>query len=261
MSRLLITGAAGRFGAVMRSGLARADRELVLTDIVPIEGAPQGSLVTTGDLSDLGVALEIVRDVDVVVHTAGIPDEAPFDQLLRSNIEATFNVFEAARLNGVRRVIFTSSAHVVGLYARDEPVDEFAPVRPDSLYGATKAFGEAIGRLYADKHGLEVACIRIGSFRPEPEDRRQLSTWLSPRDAVQLVDRCIGAERLSFSIVYGISANAERWWSDSTANELGYHPVDDGQAFAARIRQQGPEPGALWQGGIFAEPDYRGGAG
>jgi uronate dehydrogenase len=261
MSRVLITGAAGRFGAVIAGGLGKAGRELVLTDIVAIPAAPEGAEVTRGDLSDLATAVELVRDVETVVHTAGIPDEAPFDELLRANIQATYNVFEAARLNRVPRVIFTSSAHVVGFYPRGQAVDELSPVRPDSVYATTKVFGEALGRLYAEKFGLEVICLRLGSFRPVPENRRQLSTWLSPRDAVQLVERCIEADPASFSIVYGISSNASAWWTDGSAERIGFRPIDSADDHEGATPVEGPEQGAAWQGGIFAEPDYRGGAG
>lgn len=258
MARVLITGAAGRFGAVIRKGLGDAGHHVYLTDLVPIEGEP-GS--TQGDLADLSVALRVVRDADVVVHTAGIPDEAPFERLLTSNMLATHNVFEAARVNGVPRVVFASSAHVIGLYPRTQPLDELVPPRPDSLYGVTKVFGEALGRLYAEKFGLEVICLRIGSFRPRPEDVRQLSTWLSPRDAVHLVDRCIEAAPAGFSIVYGVSANTGRWWTDATAGRIGYAPVDDAETFRAQVDGARPQPGASFQGGIFSEPNYRGGAG
>lgn len=261
MNRVLITGAGGRFGAVMRTGLARPGRIIHSSDIVAIPEAADGELVSRGDLSDLGVALEVVRDVDAVLHTAGIPDEAPFDDLMESNIRATYNVFEAARRNGVPRVIFTSSAHVVGFYPRSQPVDEHDPPRPDSLYGVTKVFGEGIGSLYSSKYGLDVACLRIGSFRKEPEDTRQLSTWLSPRDAVHLVDRCLDAERLGFTIVYGLSDNSTKWWSDSTSHILGFHPVDDAADFAQAVHDAEPRSGDAWQGGIFAEQSYEGGAG
>lgn len=258
MHRVLITGAAGRLGQVMRRGLAKPGRHLNLTDMTSVDGDIPA---VVGDLSDMDFALSVVRDVDAVLHSAGIPDEAPFDELVAANVRATYNVFEAARVNDVPRVIFASSAHVVGFYPRDQVVDPSSPVRPDTVYGATKAFGEALGSLYADKHGLEVASLRIGSFRPSPENRRQLSTWLSERDAVQLVERCLTVPTLGHTIVYGVSANKHRWWSDAGWEQVGFVPVDDGQDYASQIPEELDEQGARWHGGVFAEQTYSGGAG
>jgi uronate dehydrogenase len=258
MPDVLITGAAGRLGSVLREGLRDRVGKLHLTDLRPLQAEAPNEHVTTGDLTDLHTALRIVQGVDAVVHTAGIPDEAPFEDLLDANVRSTYHVFEAARRNGVPRIIFTSSAHVVGFYPRDTTVDEHAPLRPDSLYGATKAFGEALARLYTDKYGIQTACLRIGSFRPAPEDDRQLSTWLSPRDAVQLVERCLAAHPLGHAIIYGVSRNRDRWWRDRDSARIGYQPIDDAAHHHPSSRA---DPGQRWQGGIFATPDYRGGAG
>jgi uronate dehydrogenase len=255
---VLLTGAAGRLGSVLRRGLRDRVRKLLLTDLRPGDA---GDEVILGDLADLDFALSVVRGVDAVVHTAGIPDEAPFEALLDANIRATYHVFEAARRNGVPRVVFASSAHVVGFYPPDATVDHRSPLRPDTRYGASKAFGEAVARLYADKYGLEVACLRIGSFRPAPEDHRQLSTWLSPRDAVHLVECCLTAEPLGFAVVYGASANRRRWWRDDDAARIGFRPVDDAEEYAGRLPATADAAAPAWQGGVFADPDYRGGAG
>lgn len=265
MSSVLITGAAGRLGSILRTGLRRPDRQLHLTDVRPLAAGHDAESTSVGDLADLDTALRIVNGVDVVVHSAGIPDEAPFEALLDANIRATYHVFEAARRNGIRRIIYASSHHVIGFHPRGVRVSEHTAVRPDTLYGATKVFGEGLARLYADKYGLDVACLRIGSFRDEPENHRQLSTWLSPRDAVQLVERCIIAEPFGYAVLYGVSANHRRWWYDHHSERLGYHPADDAEQYAPRFPEppptQQPAPSDAVQGGVFAADDYHGGAG
>jgi uronate dehydrogenase len=259
MTRIVITGASGRLGSTLATGLTRSDRTLTLADKVrPASPDSSGEFVQI-DLTDLDDVIELCRGVDTVVHTAGIPDEAPFDDLLDANIRTTYNVFEAARICKVRRVIYASSAHVVGLYPRGQDLDENVAFAPDTVYGATKVFGESLGTLYSAKHGLEVISLRIGSFRARPEDPRQLFTWLSPGDAVSLFDRCIDADISGHVVLYGISNNTHRWWHDAGSELIGYRPTDDAEPFSHRVRPK--DSGLLWQGGVFAEPGYLGGAG
>lgn len=258
MSKWLLTGAAGRLGAVLREGLGD-NRELSLTDCV--QGDPQAPhRFVLGDLASLDFAVEVTTGVDAIIHSAGIPDEAPFERLLESNIRATYNVFEAARINGVGRIVYASSAHVIGYHPVGEPVNEHSELRPDTVYATTKVFGEALARLYYDKHQIEVACLRIGSFRPAPENRRQLSTWLSGPDAVRLVRQCLEVETLGFAIVYGTSANSDRWWTDASAPRIGYQPQDDAADQPIPPMSE-TSSGVLRQGGVFAERGYLGGAG
>ncbi|MGE0212919.1 MAG: NAD-dependent epimerase/dehydratase family protein [Parvibaculaceae bacterium] len=264
--KLLITGAAGDIGRVLREGLAGRYELLRLADIVPQAPAAQGEECVTFDGNDLEATVDACRGMDCVVHLAGIPNEPEEDaweRLLRNNIVATRNVFEAARRTGVNRVVFASSNHVVGFLRREVMADARAEMRPDTLYGVTKVFGEAIGRLYADKYALSVACLRIGSFRARPEDRRQLATWLSHRDAVQLFRRCIEAPDYRFLIVYGVSDNATNFWSNAGLEWLGYAPKDRAEDLAASLAGA-PVEDALsrqFHGGSFCAIDFTGDAG
>ena len=234
-------------GGVLSRGLGG---ELRLLDIKPAPG------VDVVDLRNLGDVKRSFEGVDKVVHLGAIATEAPFGDILEHNIKGTYNVYEAARRQGVRRVVFASSNHATGMYPRSQQIGPEAPVRPDSYYGVSKVFGEALGRLYAEKWGLEVACIRIGSLLDRPQDRRHLSTWLSHRDAVALVRACLEAP-LRFTIVYGVSRVTPSWWDMSAARELGYEPVDDASAFAADVKSD-PSAHIDAQGGPFAAPDFTG---
>jgi uronate dehydrogenase len=194
-----------------------------------------------------------------VIHLAAITREAGFEDIFAGNITTTYSVFEAARRARVRRVVFASSHHVIGFYPRGETVGPDDPVRPDSFYGVSKVFGEALGRLYAEKYGLEVVCLRIGSFAERPTRARQLSIWLSPRDCLQLVRCCLDAPAVGFTVVYGASANTRGWWNDDAAATLGYHPRDNAEEFAAQVEDAPPgAPSRLadgLQGGSFVEND------
>lgn len=222
-----------------------------------------GEVVVPGSLESFEAVLEAVRGTDAVIHLGGIADEAPFDKLLEANIRGTYHVFEAARQLGVRRVIYASSNHVTGFYPVSKTLDGSSPPRPDSYYGVTKVFGEGLGRLYHDKWGLEVVNLRIGTFRRRPEDERQLSMWLSPRDGAELFRCAVVTSDVGYLTVYGCSANTRNWWDLTDAREsLGYIPVDDAEEYAEEVL--GSAAGSAInpstpQGGGFAHPDYRGG--
>jgi len=207
MNRILITGAAGVIGRTLRAGLRGRYPMLRLSDIAPLDPAAAGEEIVGADLTDLAAVEAAMRGVDCVVHLGAIPGEDIWDKILPNNVVGTWNVFEAARRQGVRRVIYASSHHAVGFYRRARPIDQTVVPRPDGVYGVSKVFGEAVGRLFADKHGLSVACLRIGAFRDKPIDRRLLHVWLSPRDAVHLVGCCIDAPDYHFVVVYGVSNN------------------------------------------------------
>ncbi|WP_262702680.1 MULTISPECIES: NAD-dependent epimerase/dehydratase family protein [Streptomyces] len=243
---VLLTGAAGGMGTLMRELLPPYGYQLRLLDQLPIEGEPDA---ITADLSDRDALREAVRGVDAIIHLAGISLEAPFEKILRANIEGTYNVYEAAREAGVRRIVFASSNHVVGFTPRpvgDDPLIPLdAPRRPDTYYGVSKAFGEDLAAFYWDKHGIETVAIRIGSCFPEPTTVRMLSIWMSPADGARLLHAALTAENVGCTTVYGSSANTRLWWDLSSARALGYEPQDDSEPYAAKlIAEQGElEPG------------------
>jgi len=256
-NRLLITGAAGKLGRHLRQALKPCCRTMVLTDVAPMEAPAENEEVREADLRDEAAALGLMRDVDAIVHLAGIIVEAPFDEILKSNIVGGYNVWEGARRAGVRRIVFASSCHAVGMYRRDERLDAQSPKRPDGFYGLSKAFTEDLARLYYDRHGIEAACLRIGSCLPEPVDARMLATWLSPDDLALLVSACLSVPYLGFAVVYGMSANAQTWWSNDSVDYLGYRPRDSAESFRGKISARpGPldrdDPQVIYQAGSFA---------
>jgi uronate dehydrogenase len=260
-TRILITGAAGEIGSTLRAGLSGAYEHLRLSDIRPLGQAGSREETVQADLTDYAAVAALMKDIDCVVHLGGVPREAPWEAILPNNIAATYNVFEAARANGVRRIVFASSNHTIGYYRVSNEIGVEEPMRPDSRYGVSKVFGEAVGRLYADKHGLSVACLRIGSFRQQPGDFRQLSTWVSPRDTVQLVRRCIDAEPFHFLVLYGVSANTRARWKNPNAALIGYRPEDNAEAHASRFpapHGDGTDPAVEFHGGPFCSLEFDG---
>ena len=253
--RVLLTGAAGNIGSCLRAGLGDELDELRLTDVR--EPDPPSDSFIAADLADGEAVMRAVEGVEAVVHLGAVRSEAPFDRLLGPNVVGTFNVLDAARRAGVRRVVFASSNHATGFYPVDERLTGAEPPRPDGLYGATKAFGEALARMYSDRFGLEVICLRIGSFGERPSGPQGLHMWLSPGDAVRLFRACLSADDVDFLTVYGVSANTRSWWDlGEAARLLGYEPQDDAERFAAEIEDTGPP--AAYQGGAFTDPGYGG---
>ncbi|NEA66085.1 NAD(P)-dependent oxidoreductase [Streptomyces sp. SID12488] len=238
---VLLTGAAGGLGTLMRDLLPSYGYELRLFDLLPIEGEPDA---ITADLTDSAALREAVRGVDAVIHLAGISLESSFEKILRANIEGTYNLYEAARQEGVGRIVFASSNHAVGFTPRPQGADPLIPVdtprRPDTFYGLSKSFGEDLAQLYWDRHGLETVSVRIGSCFPEPTSVRMLSLWMSPADGARLLHAALTAEEVGHTVVYGSSANTRLWWDLSTARALGYAPQDDSEPYAEKlIAEQG----------------------
>jgi len=228
LERVLITGAAGRIGSVLRERL-RGHAPLRLLDIRAMPSpAAAGEELVRADIRDAGAVAEAMAGCAAVVHLAGIPSEVGFEELLDTNIRGTYHVLEAARQSeACRRVILGSSNHVTGFYPADQTITALAPPRPDGLYGVSKAYGEVLGRLYHEKHGLEVVAIRIGSFAPRPTSPRHAHTWISPRDMTQLVLRCLEAPDVGWLVVYGTSDNGRSYWDDRDVwTRLGYAPED-----------------------------------
>ena len=260
--RVLITGAAGHIGRTACAGLAARGWKVRGLDKAPLDGVDGLSdPPVVADVTDAGALGRATEDVEAVVHLAGISTEAPFDEILDANIEGTFRVFDAARRSGVRRVVFASSNHAVGFVPRSALVTAEVPPRPDTYYGVSKVFGEALGRLMVDRYGMEVVCLRIGSWKQYPESVRELSTWISPADGVRLLAAALTAPDVGFAVVYGISANTRAWWDLAPARALGYLSVDDAEDYASRIPDADAEPDQSdpeWArlGGPFAGPAY-----
>jgi uronate dehydrogenase len=241
--RVLITGACGTIGTVLRPALREGVEELRLSDLYEPEGLVAPETYAHADLTDFEAVQRAVDGVDAVVHLGAVPNEAPFEQIAGPNLHGAFHIYEACRRAGVGRVVFASSNHATGMYPIGEPLDASVTPRPDGIYGATKVWGEALGRMFVDRFGLSVVCLRIGSFKARPEEERELSTWISHADGVRLVQAALSAD-VDFAIVYGASANTRRWWPADTL--IGFEPVDDAEAFAdglpasAYERQGGP---------------------
>ena len=261
MKTILITGAAGDVGSHLRRELAGRYR-LRLSDRKPIaELAPHEEFVGADIAATAGLDA-VVRGVDAIVHLGGFSVEGPWEAILQANIIGAHNVFEAARAAGVKRILFATSNHAVGFYRRDETIDHEVYPRPDSRYGVSKVFGEALGSLYADKYGMEVFNMRLGNVNPRPVDKRRLSIWISPRDLAQLVTIGIEHPGVRFEIVYGVSGNQRSWYDNSNAERLGYRPQDNSEAWAAEVlakEKPAADPRAeAYQGGNFVVAELGG---
>lgn len=254
--RLLLTGAAGGLGKVLRERLRENCDVLRLSDIQDLGAAGDGEEVQLADLADAVAVDDLVHGVDAIVHLGGYSVEGPFEPILQANIIGAFNLYEAARKHGVRRVIFASSNHVTGFYRQGETIDASHPPRPDGIYGLSKAFGEDLSRLYFDRYGIETACLRIGSSYPEPKDRRMLATWLSYGDLHRLVTACLTTPVLGHTIIFGMSDNSVTWWDNRLARHVGYRPLDSSDVFREAMYANTPapdlqDPAVQHQGGVF----------
>jgi uronate dehydrogenase len=252
---VLLTGAAGALGTWLRPHLAQRTGGLRSSDIRTFGPALAGETIVPADLSDAAAVDALVAGCGAIVHFGAVSVEDSFERILSSNVVGTHNVFEAARRHGIRRVVYASSIHVVGYYPTTERIDADAPPRPDSYYGVSKVFGEALARLYVEKEGFEVACLRIGVALPQPTAPRNLWTWLSTADLLRLVDTYLDAPRLGFTIVYGISDNDRRWWTNEKADSP-FRPLDNAERHAARLLPNGDtrdpnDPGVRYHGGPF----------
>ena len=260
-NRVLITGAAGSVGSVLRTGFQGHYRHLRLTDIAPLGLAAPGEEIVPADMLDEDALADAMTGVDCVIHLAGLADEDTWPRVLSLTIDGCFNVFEAARKAGVKRIVYASSNHVIGFHPRSRPLDTEVALRPDGRYGVSNAFGEMLGRLYADKHGMSVACVRIGSFRKKPEDRRQLMTWLSHGDAVRVFRRCVDYPDYHFVVIYGVSHNDRNLWDNSKVAWLGYEPQDNAEAYLNEVLSEPDQEDSVAQrfhGGRFCSDEFTG---
>lgn len=254
---ILITGAAGALGSVLRDSLRPYAETLTLSDRQSLGEARENEKLVVCDLADRAAVFEMMQGVDMVIHLGGAPRENTFQVILDSNIVGSYNVYEAARQFGVKRVIYASSVHAIGFYECTQTIDANVPQRPDSLYGVSKTFVENLSRYYFDKFGLESVCVRIGSCFPKPVDRRMLATWLSYEDFSRLCIRAVMASSVGHMVVYGNSKNSANFWDNTEASYLGYAPEDSADAYRAEVYANTPvpdprHPAVRYQGGQFA---------
>lgn len=252
MKTILMTGAAGRIGTFLRPELA-GKYNLRLSDIEPVTKLKPGESFMRGDISKLADALRVTKGVDAVVHFGGQSGENDWENILSANIVGFYNILEAARMNGVKRFLVATSNHAVGFYRCDETIDHTVYPKPDSRYGVSKVFNEALASLYADRYGMEMFCMRIGNVNHKPIDRRRLAIWISGRDMAQLVTIGLEHPDVRFEIVYGISDNKRAWFDNANAHRLGYRPQDRSEDYAEEILKRDVPPGTsaadIYQGG------------
>lgn len=260
MDRLLITGGAGGLGKMARARLGHMAKILRISDIAELDAAGPNEEVVRCDLSDKASVDALVEGCDGIVHFGGKSVEGPWSVVRQSNIEGVYNLYEAARAHGHPRILFASSNHAIGFYKQTETIDAHVPTRPDSLYGVSKVFGEAIASMYYDKFGQETAIVRIGSSFPEPINHRMLKTWLSYADFVRLIERVFDVPKLGCPIIYGVSDNSETWWDNHAVDFLEWSPKDSSEVFRAKIDENVPKPASdapdvIYQGGMFCADD------
>lgn len=254
---LLLTGAAGNLGRTLAPGLLPLAQQLRVSDLAqPLAAAdlPAAARRHPCDLADGRAVHAMLAGVDAVVHLGGMSLEGPWGPILQANVRGLHHLYEAARRQGVRRVVFASSNHVTGCYEQTQTVRPTDPPRPDGNYGLSKLFGEGIASLYWDRHGIESVCLRIGSALPRPLDRRGLATWLSLPDLLRLVTAALTAPGVGFLVAYGVSNNTRRFYDSQAAwQRLGYEPQDDAESYADQVEHllhpEGPQ--RTYQGGGF----------
>ena len=234
--RVLVTGAAGSIGRVLLPGLVDRGHEVVGLDRVPPPDGHEGAWHTT-DCADPDAVAAVFADapLDAVVHLAGHPGEASLPESLTSHVVTTAALLDAMVEHDVTRLVYAGSNHAVGRTPRTPLLTTDVRPRPDTFYGVGKVAAEALMSLYADRYGLDAVSCRIGSFLPEPETTRHLSTWLSPDDGVRMVHAALTATAPGYAVLYGVSANTRGWWDLAPGRALGYEPQDDAEAFAARV--------------------------
>ena len=260
MKKIVLTGAAGRLGSYLREPLTALADELVSSDIVDEIGVLYaGESYQRADLAKLDDVRSLLKGAEMVVHFGAIGDERPFETLLGPNFVGAYNVWEAAYQQNVRRVIYASSIHAVGMHKKTDFIGIDAPHRPDTFYGLAKCFAEDLASLYWDKRGLESVCMRIMSCA-QVTNTRALGSWLSYGDLIHLVETSISTPVTGFSVVYGVSNNDRVPVDNSKASFLGYRPKDNAEQFANKILGEAPQAdpldsGQMCQGGPFASTE------
>jgi uronate dehydrogenase len=264
MQRVLVTGAAGGVGTRLRKLMKGIYPHIRWSDIKQPADLASDEEFVQADLSDMRAVEKMVAGVQGIVHLGGYSIEGPWETILQANIVGTHNLFEAARQAKVERVVFASSNHTVGFYPRSRRIGTDITLRPDSRYGISKAFGEAVAALYAYKHGLRVTCLRIGNVAEEPVDLRRMSIWLHPDDLVQLIRIGLEHPDLRYEVFYGASDNARAWWDNENAFRYGYRPKHRSEdhrdvALAAQKKLSADPIGDWYEGGPFCSDEFDGG--
>ncbi len=263
MKTIVITGAGGSVGSYLRKTMA-GKYQLRLSDIKPLTDIVDGETFVEADVTDAQAMIALTAGADGIIHMGGIASEADWAGIANVNLQGTINIYEAARINQVPRMIVPSSNHAVGFYPRSKKIPVEVMLRPDSRYGVSKAFAELMGSLYADKYGIKTLALRIGNVADEPVDTRRLSIWISPRDLMQQVEIGLEHPDLHFDVMYGVSGNTRAWYDDEVARRLGYKPLDNSEDYADAVLAKSPplDPNALsdqLQGGDFCVIEDGGG--
>ncbi len=263
MKRVLLTGAAGGVGGMIRPMLAELYPEIVLSDVKQPQDLLSNESFVPAELTDPEAVARACEGVDGIIHLGGFSVEGPWETILQSNIIGCYNLFEAARRSGAKRVVFASSNHAIGFYPRVHRIGVDVVPRPDSRYGVSKLFGEGLASLYADKHGLRVLSLRIGNVGERPLDKRRLSIWIKPSDLVQLIRIGLEHPDLRYEVMYGVSDNERSWWDNSVAYKYGYRPTGRAEDFRdhafAEQEKLPPDPvGDFFQGGTYCSMEFDG---
>ena len=274
MTKVALSGAEGQLGQFLRPRLLAQGVDLRSAGLHVLEPRGTGEDLTHGDLRDSENVDRLLRGVDVLIHMAGTSVERPLPEIIDNNLVGLHAVYEGARRHRVRRVVFASSNHAIGMHevsarpglarpglARPglERLGLECDFRPDGFYGLSKMWGEGLARLYWDKHGIESVCVRIGSAIERPTELRHLSTWFGLEDLLQFIDCCIRTPDVGFLTAWGVSNNTRSYWTPTGCARLGYAPKQNAEDFAAEILRQ-PNPldptGQRYQGGSFASSGY-----
>jgi len=260
MAKAALSGASGQLGSFLRPALLERGVDLrsaggrsALDRLRPDED------VMHGDLRDPAVVDQLLRGVDVLIHMAGTSVERPLPEIIENNLVGLHQVYEGARRHGVKRIVFASSNHAIGMHDVRTKLPLECDFRPDGFYGLSKMWGEGMGRLYWDKHGIETVSVRIGSAIPKPTEFRQLSTWFGLDDLLEFTIRCIEAEQVGYVTVWGVSNNTRSYWTPVGSEPLGWMPRQNSEDFAEEILRK-PNPldavAQQHQGGSFASFDF-----
>ncbi len=252
--RITLTGAGGGLGLMLRPRLIARGAELTSSGYHLPQPVSPDERVFGGDLRDDKVVDEALAGAEAVLHLAGTSDEQPMTVIIQNNLLALQRIYEGARRHGVKRVVFASSNHTIGMYPVGHKLKLSDAVRPDGNYGLSKVWGEAMGQLYFDKFGIESVALRIGSAIPRPTEPRHLCTWLGYDDLEELAWRALTVPNVGFRTIWGVSANTRSWWDNSEAAALGYVPKQNAEDYAEEILR-GPDTGWKFQGGSYALAD------